>query len=198
MELHVQKLDGKYVGGAPQFVNRENKRSRIALAHPPLRHAVRVLEKRGIGPIYHAHDIQVRMPGAEFAGDRGAVKHDSLKVVVNCGFQPIHQFCQFSFHSQCPQLTTRATTKNYQLPLAPPPPKEPPPNPPKPPPPPPPPHPPPPNPPPPIIIPPIIGPIHPPPRPPLPPPRLIRFAISEKRKIKNIIIKIGLGPFLCW
>src|SRR3984885_13803430 len=83
-------------------------------------------------------------------------------------------------------------------PNPPPPPKEPPPNPPKPPPPPPPPpNPPPPNPPPPIIIPPIIGPIQPPPRPPLPPPRLIRFAISEKRKIKNIIMKIGLGPFLC-
>src|ERR1700735_5754548 len=92
------------------------------------------------------------------------------------------------------------SAQNYQLPLAPPPPKEPPPKPPKPPPPLPPPNPPPPKPPPPPIIPPIMGPTHqplPPPLPPRPPPRPIALAIRDMRKISNIIMKIGLGPFPC-
>src|ERR1700735_2394190 len=73
MELHVEKLDSEHVGRAAQFVNSKNERREIALAHPPLCDAMRVFEEFGIGAIDHAKDVQIRMPGAKFAGNRGAV-----------------------------------------------------------------------------------------------------------------------------
>src|SRR6202035_6047869 len=40
------------------------------------------------------------MSGAEFTGDRRAIKHDRFQIVVDCRLQPIYKFRKLSFHSR--------------------------------------------------------------------------------------------------
>src|SRR5579863_4867648 len=69
MAGNIQQLDGEDVRGTMQFIEREEQRRRIALALPPFRGVVEVLQIFRSRAFDHAENVQVRMPRAEFGGD---------------------------------------------------------------------------------------------------------------------------------
>jgi hypothetical protein len=75
-----------------QFIESEENWRRIALAYPPFRSVVEMLEIFGSRAFDHAENVQVRMPHTEFGGDRRAVKHDGFEIGLSCGFQTTYEF----------------------------------------------------------------------------------------------------------
>jgi hypothetical protein len=88
----VEKLDGEDVRGFLEFIEREEQRRRIALAHPPFRGIVEMFEIFGGSAFDDAKNVQIGMSGAEFGGDGRAVKHDGFQVGLGCGFHAAYQF----------------------------------------------------------------------------------------------------------
>src|SRR5580658_3682271 len=71
-----------------QFVEREEQRRRVALADPPLRGVVEMLEVFRCDAFDDAEDVEVRMAHAEFGSDGRAVEHDGFQVGCGCGTRP--------------------------------------------------------------------------------------------------------------
>src|ERR1700693_4442123 len=75
MKLHVEKLDGEDVGRLAQLIVSKYEWGKVSLLNPPFRSSVQVFQGGGVGSFYNAKNVQVRMSGAEFTSDRGAVEH---------------------------------------------------------------------------------------------------------------------------
>src|SRR5580693_6049444 len=57
MKLHVEKLDGEYVGRLAQLVMGKYERGKIPLLNPPLGGSVQVFQGSGVGPFYNAKNV---------------------------------------------------------------------------------------------------------------------------------------------
>jgi hypothetical protein len=88
----VEKLDREDVRGFVEFIKREEQRRWIALAYPPFRGIVEMLEIFGASALDDAENVQVGMSGAEFGGDGRAVEHDGFQIGFRRGFQTSYEF----------------------------------------------------------------------------------------------------------
>jgi hypothetical protein len=90
--LHVEEFDGEDVGGAVEFVAREDERWVVAFFDPPLGDAVERFEIFGVGVIDEAEDVEVGLAGTEFSGGGGAVEDDGDEVVAGGGLEAGDEF----------------------------------------------------------------------------------------------------------
>jgi len=90
--FHVEEFDGEDVGGAVEFVAREDERWVVAFFDPPLGDAVERFEIFGVGVIDEAEDVEVGLAGTEFSGGGGAVEDDGDEVVAGGGLEAGEEF----------------------------------------------------------------------------------------------------------
>src|SRR5579872_1597830 len=89
--LHIQKLYGENIGGAPQFFARDEQRRRLLLRIPPL-HGWGKRLQGGIGTVSnHAKQIEVGEFRMEVSRDRRSKEDDALQVCSSRSPQPIDE-----------------------------------------------------------------------------------------------------------
>src|ERR1700722_3991972 len=66
--LHIEQLDGKNIGGAAQFFERENQRCGVPFAPPPEAHGAKFAELAAVEPAEKAQYVEVGVLVVIFAG----------------------------------------------------------------------------------------------------------------------------------
>src|SRR5208282_4008335 len=92
--LHVEKFDGKYIGGTLQLVASENQRGGMLLLGPPIHGGSQTEQNRERQVMHDTQQVEIGELGMKFSASGRAVEDHTLQIFSRRLTQPPGEFSE--------------------------------------------------------------------------------------------------------